>query len=104
LKQGINIIDACKATGVKHLVLSTAAHLTNEKTGLPHVDVKIDIEEYAEANGIPTTYLKPGQFMDNIGKNFLAVRRGKIRGFVASDTRVPYIATKDIGEFARIAF
>jgi len=104
LKQGVNIVDACKATDVKHLVLSTAAHLTDEKVGLPHVDVKIDIEEYAKASGVPTTYLKPGQFMDNIGKKFLAVKKGKIRGFVAGDARVPYIATKDIGEFARIAF
>ena len=47
LKQGVNIVDACKAAGVKHLVLSTAAHLTDEKVGLPHVDVKIDIGESA---------------------------------------------------------
>jgi uncharacterized protein YbjT (DUF2867 family) len=52
LKQGKNIVDACFKKGVRHLVFSSAAHLENEKTGLPHVDVKIDIEEYTRARGI----------------------------------------------------
>lgn len=103
-RQGKNIVDACKEVGVGHLVLSTAAHLSDEKTGLPHVDIKIEIEDYAKQSGVPITYLKPAQFMDNIGMRFLSVKKGKIRGFVAGDVKVPYIATKDIGIFARIAF
>ena len=69
-----------------------------------HVDIKIDIEQYAKQSGVPTTYLKPAQFMDNVGMKFLPVKKGKIRGFVAGDAKVPYIATKDIGKFAQIAF
>ncbi|MBU2510671.1 NmrA/HSCARG family protein [bacterium] len=103
-KQGRNIIDACRITGIKHLVLSTAAHLTNEKTGLPHVDIKIEIEEYARKSGVPTTYLKPAQFMDNVGMKFLPIKKGKIRGFIDGNAKVPYIAAKDIGQFARISF
>jgi uncharacterized protein YbjT (DUF2867 family) len=103
-RQGKNIVDACKEVGVGHLVLSTVAHLTDEKTGLPHVDIKIDIEQYAKQSGVPTTYLKPAQFMDNVGMKFLPVKKGKIRGFVAGDAKVPYVATQDIGKFAQIAF
>ena len=104
LKQGKNIIDACKKVDVGHLVLSTAAHMTDEKIGLPHVDIKIDIELYAKQNDVPATILKPAQFMDNVGMKFLPVKKGKVRGFIAGDAKVPYVATKDIGIFARTAF
>ena len=49
-QQGKNIVDACKKTGVGHLVLSTAAHLTDEKMGLPHVDIKTEIEKCKQIN------------------------------------------------------
>jgi uncharacterized protein YbjT (DUF2867 family) len=104
LKQGKNIVDACKKVDVGHLVLSTAAHMTDEKIGLPHVDIKIDIELYAKENEAPVTFLKPAQFMDNVGMKFLPVKKGKIRGFIDGDAKVPYVATKDIGIFARAAF
>ncbi|MCP4750953.1 MAG: NmrA family NAD(P)-binding protein, partial [Proteobacteria bacterium] len=55
LKQGKNLVDACLKTGVKHLVFSSAAHGEEEKTGLPHVDVKIDIEEYTRNSGLGYT-------------------------------------------------
>lgn len=103
MEQGQNIVLACKETGIKHLVLSTAAHLTDDKMGLPHVDIKIDIEEYAKKSGIPLTILKPAQFMDNIGMKFLPVKKGKIRGFIDGNAKVPYVATRDIGVFAKIA-
>ncbi len=103
LKQGRNIIDACKKAEVPHLVLSTASSMSEEKTGLPHVDVKLDIEAYGRESGIPLTNLKPAQFMDNIGMRFLPVKKGKIRGFIDGDAKVPYIATADIGRTTRIA-
>jgi uncharacterized protein YbjT (DUF2867 family) len=104
LKQGKNIVDACKKVDVGYLVLSTAAHMTDEKIGLPQVDIKINIELYAKHSEIPATILKPAQFMDNVGMKFLPVKKGKVRGFIAGDAKVPYIATKDIGIFARAAF
>ncbi len=104
LKQGKNIIDACIKTGVKHLVFSSAAHAENEKTGLPHVDVKIDIEDYGRQSGIGFTILSPVQFMDNVGMKFLPVKKGKIRGFIDGQAMVPYVAVRDIGLMAKIAF
>lgn len=103
LKQGRNLIDACKKTGVKHLVFSSALHGEDEKTGLPHVDVKIDIEEYTRNSGLNYTFLNPVQFMDNVGMKFLPVKKGKIRGFIDGDARVPYVAVTDIACLARIA-
>lgn len=103
LKQGKNIIDACKKNGVKHLVFSSALHGKEEKTGLPHVDVKIDIEEYTRNSGLNYTFLNPVQFMDNVGMRFLPVKKGKIRGFIDGDARVPYVAVSDIACLAQIA-
>lgn len=104
LEQGKNIVDACKQAGIKHLVFSSAAHGEEQKTGLPHVDVKIDIEAFIADSGIDYTILNPVQFMDNIGMKFLPIKKGKIRGFIDGDAKVPYIAVKDIGRFARLAF
>jgi len=104
LNQGKNIVDACLKAGVKHLVFSSAAHGETEKTGLPHVDIKIDIEEYTRTSGLSYTFLNPVQFMDNVGMRFLPVKKGRIRGFIDGDAKVPYVAVRDIGLVAKIAF
>ena len=104
LKQGTNIVEACLKNGVKHLVFSSAAHGEDEKTGLPHVDVKIDIEEAVKSSGLGFTFLNPVQFMDNVGMKFLPVKKGKIRGFIDGDAKVPYVAVRDIGLMAKRAF
>jgi nucleoside-diphosphate-sugar epimerase len=44
--------------------------------------------------------LGPGSFMDNIGLDFFPVRRGKLRGFVDADAKVPLVACRDIGRAA----
>ncbi|HEY4491996.1 MAG TPA: NmrA/HSCARG family protein [Acidobacteriota bacterium] len=108
VRQGKNIIDACRDASVKHLVISTVMHFDEGKTGIPHVDSKLEIEEYADRSGIPYALLKPASFMDNIGSSFFPVKKGKIRGFVDADAKVPYVCCRDIGEvvarlFAEVA-
>ena len=102
VEQGKNIVDACLETGVRHLVMSSAAHMEEGRTGIPHVDSKLDVEEYTQTSGISHTFLRPAQFMDNVGASFFPVKKGSIRGFVDGDVRVPYVATNDIGAFAAL--
>lgn len=104
VKQGHNIIDACSQTCVKHLVLSTVFSFGTEKTGVSHADSKLLIEEYARTSGLPYTFLKPLQFMDNIGLPFFPIKQGSVRGFVDGGAKVPYVACEDIGVFASLAF
>jgi uncharacterized protein YbjT (DUF2867 family) len=104
IEQGRNIADACAQTGVKHVVVSTAAHIGEGRTGIPHVDSKLDVERFIMDSGIPYTFLRPAQFMDNIGQPYFPVKRGMVRGFVDGDAKVPYIATNDIGAIAALAF
>lgn len=103
VEQGRNIVDACLQTGVEHLVLSTVAHLKEgRRTGIPHVDSKLDIEEYAKDSGVQHTQIRPAQFMDNIGESYFPIKKGFIRGFVDGDAKVPYISTNDIGAFTAL--
>jgi uncharacterized protein YbjT (DUF2867 family) len=102
--QGKNIVEACVADGVRHLVMSSAAHVVEGKTGIPHVDSKLDVEEYVQKSGLPYTFLRPAQFMDNVGASFFPVKKGLVRGFIKGDVRVPYVATHDIGAFAALVF
>jgi len=104
VEQGRNIVDACLQTGVEHLAMSTAAHIKEGRTGMPHVDSKLDIEEYTKNSGIHHTQIRPTQFMDNIGESYFPVKKGYIRGFVDGDAKVPYLSTNDVGAFTAFVF
>lgn len=104
IRQGQNIVMACRNADVRHLVLSTAFLFQPGMTGMPHVDSKIAIEEYAWAARVPLTIVRPASFMENIGSRFFPVRPGSVRGFVAGDAKVPYIACDDIGGLVSVAF
>jgi len=97
VEQGRNIVRACLDCGVKHLVFSSASH-DGVKTGIPHVDSKIDIERHIRESGLSHTILGPVQFMDNVGMPFFPVQpTGWIRGFVDADAKVPYVSVRDVG-------
>jgi len=99
--QGKCIVQACLDCKVKHLVFSGAAH-GEEKSGLPHVDSKIDIEQMIKTSGLNYTILMPVQFADNIGLSFFPIQpNGWIRGFVDGDAKAPYVCCRDIGLFTR---
>lgn len=102
--QGRAIVDACKRSGVRHLVLSTAMRVDDNPTGLPHVDSKLEIERYLRGSGVPYTLLRPGTFMDNIGQPFFPVKKGVVRGFVAGDARLPFVSCRDIAIAAAVFF
>jgi len=102
--QGKNITDACREAGVKHFVFSTVMHFGPARTGVPHLDSKIELEEYAKQCGIPMTLLQPASFMDNLGQPYFPIQVGKVRGFVDGDAKVPYICCRDIGRIAARVF
>ena len=101
--QGRNIVDACRAAKVPHLVLTTAMQLEDAPTGIPHLDSKQEIERYLRPSGQPFTLLRPGTFMENIGLPFFPVKRGKLRGFVDGDAKLPFMSARDVGAAAAVA-
>lgn len=102
--QGRNIVDASVQAGVRHVVLSTVLHFDRKRTGVPHVDSKLEIEEYALAKNLPHTLIKCASFMDNIGAPYFPVKKGFVRGLADGDAKIPYVACADIGSCAAIAF
>lgn len=103
IAQGQNIVEACLAAKVPHLVLTTALQLEDKPTGLPHLDSKREIERVLRASAQPFTLLRPGTFMENIGLPFFPVKRGKLRGFVDGDAKLPFMSARDVGEAAAVA-
>lgn len=102
-RQGRAIADACAETGVGHLVLSTVLHIDDDVT-VPYVQTKRDIERYVVERGIPHTFLCPASFMDELGGEFLPVKRGVLTGQADGAAKIPYVACTDIGAFAALAF
>jgi uncharacterized protein YbjT (DUF2867 family) len=101
VEQGKAIIAAAERMKVEHVVFSTVIlDREHRKTGVPHVDSKIEIESALAKSKLPWTVLGPGTFMDNIGTKFFPVGHKSIRGFVSKETALPYIAVRDIGRAA----
>jgi uncharacterized protein YbjT (DUF2867 family) len=99
--QGMAILTAAQRQTIEHLVFSTVVFDGSpRKTGVPHVDSKIEIEMELSKSSVPWTVLGPGTFIDNIGTKFFPVGYKSIRGFVSRETALPYIAVRDIGRAA----
>lgn len=97
IMQGANLIQACLECKVKRLIFSAAAH-DGKRSGIPHVDSKVEIEARLKASGLSHTILHPVQFADNVGGPFFPIQAsGWVRGFVDGDASVPYVACRDIG-------
>jgi uncharacterized protein YbjT (DUF2867 family) len=97
--QGRSLVEAASRAQI-NLVLSTVLLVDHKPTGIPHVDSKIEIEKAAQRLGGRVIILGPGSFLDNIGQPWYPVRKGKVRGFVDADVKVPLVACRDIGEAA----
>lgn len=70
--QGVNIVDACRSSGVKHLIWSALPHATsltgNRLKKIDHFDSKAEVAQYAEANkgDMIVSHFMPGYFMSNL--------------------------------------
>lgn len=53
LRQGKNLVDAAKATGVKHFVWSTLDH--TQDPHVAHWESKAKVDDYLKASGVPRT-------------------------------------------------
>jgi uncharacterized protein YbjT (DUF2867 family) len=104
IAHGKAIAAACKSAGVGHLVFSSVMKVTEEASGIPHVDSKFIIEQAIFDSGVPYTLLRPGTFMDNIGLPFFPVKKHTVKGFTDGDAKLPFVCCRDIGEAAANAF
>ena len=103
--QGQNILDACVANKIQHLVLSTVLYVEEgQENSLNYIKRKVDIENLVKKNNLRYTFLCPGSFMDDFGGEYLPVKKNVITGTAANDAKLPYIACRDLGKIASLAF
>jgi uncharacterized protein YbjT (DUF2867 family) len=105
-RRGRAVAGIAKQTGVGQLVYSSIRG-ADLHTAIPHVDSKGRIEEHIRALELPATILRPVFFMDNFASlTRPALVDGALLVSLAlrPETRLPMIATRDIGAFAALAF
>jgi uncharacterized protein YbjT (DUF2867 family) len=105
-REGIAVVDAATAAGVKHLVYSSVGG-AERNTGIPHFESKYRVESHIREIGINATILRPVFFMENfrgppgpkeIGGELV------LRMALGPETILQMIAVRDIGVFAALAF
>jgi uncharacterized protein YbjT (DUF2867 family) len=104
LQRGLNVASAAHATGVAHLVYASVGS-ANRGSGIPHWEVKWEIEQHIRALGIPAAVLRPVMFMEYHADPTYGVygQAAHIRT-IPPDERVQLVAVSDIGAFAALAF
>lgn len=105
-RRGKAVTDVASEAGIGHLVYSSVGG-AGQHSGIPHIESKTRIEEHIRELGLPATILRPALFMDNFATyNRPALEDGELVISLAlrPQTPLPLIATRNIGEFAAIAF
>lgn len=105
-RRGQAVAELAREAGIAYLVYSSIRG-AGQHTGIPHVESKARIEERIAALGLPATILRPASFMDNFASyNRPVLKGGELVVSLAlrPQTPVALVATRDIGEFAAIAF
>ncbi|KAA2266973.1 NmrA/HSCARG family protein [Solihabitans fulvus] len=99
---GVNVADAARTVGA-HLVYTSVAGAERD-SGISHWETKWEIEKHIGTLGLPTTILRPVQFMENYASPRYGIGSGVLSGFFGPDHPSPLVAADDIGAFAALAF
>jgi len=105
VRQGKNLADAAKTSGVEHFVYSSAGG-AERNTGIDHFESKWEVEKHIRKLGLPATMIRPAAFMENyyIDQVEIGILKGKLMDPIRSDKPYQTIATDDIGAFVALAF
>ncbi|WP_405816178.1 NmrA/HSCARG family protein [Streptomyces sp. NBC_01390] len=108
LNQGINVADAAKSAGVRHLVFSSVGGAESQnrfyqEQGWGQIE-KWQIEEHIRALDIPTTILRPAGFMEDFTSPARFFQNGSLNVPWHDDLVMQLIAIADTGAFAALAF
>lgn len=95
---GVRIADAAAAVGVPHLVYSSVGG-AERGTGIPHFESKRRVEEHLEDLDLPTTFVRPVFFMENLAP--VAGDDGTVlRLPLPAGVPLQMVAVEDIGRVA----
>lgn len=103
VEQGKTLADAAKKANVAHYVYASVGS-AERNTGIPHFEVKWQVEQHIAQLGLPATILRPVFFMENFSTFFPPSAEGKLVMPLRLDTKLQMIAVDDIATFAVEAF
>ena len=103
VRQGENVADAAKRSGVAHFIYSSVAS-ADQQTGIPHFESKFRIEQHIRGTGMRYTILRPAFFMENWGFMRESIDHGALSLPLKASTRLQMIAVDDIGGMVVQAF
>jgi uncharacterized protein YbjT (DUF2867 family) len=94
-----NMIEACKAAGVRHIVLNSALGAKDYEKSFPSWHA--EVEDHLRASGLGWTILRPNGFMQNI----VTFNAGSIRSdgaFYAAmgDAKISLVDVRDVADAA----
>ena len=98
--QGVNVVDAAKEAGVKHVVLSTLEDVETISSGKIHswhFTVKGRIETYAKEQNIPFTFVRYAFYFQNFGTFFQPDEKGQF-AMPMKDHVLDAVDTEDAGK------
>ncbi len=103
VRQGINVADAAKTSGITQFVYSSVAS-ADQRTGIPHFDTKFQIEEHLRNTGMHFTVVRPVFFMENWLPMRESIGDGALKLPLDPATRLQMIAVDNIGRVVAEAF
>lgn len=103
IRQGINVADVAKTSGIAHFVYSSVAS-ADQHTGIPHFDSKFRIEEHIRATGMHFTIVRPVFFMENWLGMRETIESGELKLPLDAGKRLQMIAVDNIGGVVAEAF
>jgi uncharacterized protein YbjT (DUF2867 family) len=104
IQLGTTVADAAATTGIDHLVYTSVAGV-DRADGIGSWSSKRHIEQHIRALGLPTTFLQPVKFMENLlSPRVLDAASGLLTEPWDPDTPTQVIAVDDIAAFAGLAF
>jgi uncharacterized protein YbjT (DUF2867 family) len=109
-QQGINIVEAAHAAGIKHLVMHSLPDyykLSHGKFSVPHYDMKAAVETHARSLGMPATFVHMSFYYENFLSHFPLQKdaRGDFYfGFPQGKTKLAMVSVEDLGGIVQSIF
>jgi len=104
IRYGKAVADAAVASGVQHLVYSSANAAGSTKTGIGHFDTKSEIEQHIRGLTILSTVIWPSAFMEILTLPGMGLDQGAFSFFMQPDQPMQFIAVEDIGRIVAGVF
>jgi uncharacterized protein YbjT (DUF2867 family) len=102
---GVNVAEAARAAGARHLVYASVGGADRDPI-IWHWQTKTRIEEHIRTLGLPYTILRPVMFMENHASRgtFGVAGATALVRIIPPGARIQVIAVDDIGALAALAF